>query len=74
MSDPDTAYVQLLGFNVDPVMAVHFSNHAGFPSFGGTRMTGEQLLELADGMERNGLLSGYTHVLTGGPAAAACRR
>ena len=46
-------------------MAVHFSNHAGFPSFAGTRMTGDQLLELLDGLERNGLLAGYTHLLTG---------
>ena len=56
----------MLGFDVDPVMAVHFSNHTGFPGFAGTRMTGEQLLELIDGLESNGLLAGYTHLLTGG--------
>lgn len=63
--------MQLLGFDVDPIMAVHFSNHTGFPSFAGTRMTGEQLLELVDGLESNGLLAGYTHLLTGRTSTGA---
>lgn len=46
-------------------MAVHFSNHSGYPGFAGTRMSGEQMLELMDGLEGNGLTGDYTHMLTG---------
>ena len=56
---------QLLGFDVDPVLSVHFSNHTGFPGIAGTRMSGDQLLELLDGLEKNDLLDDYTHLLTG---------
>ena len=44
---------------------VQFSNNTGYPSWKGTVMSGEQLLELLEGMEANDLLSGYTHLLTG---------
>ena len=50
---------------MDPVLSVHFSNHTGFPGIAGTRMSGDQLLELLDGLEKNDLLDDYTHLLTG---------
>lgn len=56
--------LQLHGFDVDPVMSVHFSNHTGYPTFKGTVMDGEQLDATMDGLEANGLLQ-HSHVLTG---------
>ena len=44
---------QLLGFDVDPVLSVQFSNHTGFPTIAGTRMSGDELLELLRGLEAN---------------------
>ena len=61
---------QLLGFDVDPVLSVHFSNHTGFPTIAGTRMSGDELLELLRGMEANELLGEYTHLLTGNASKA----
>lgn len=58
--------MQLLGLEVDPVNSVQFSNHTGYPGgFAGERLSGEQLEALVAGLEKNGLLSGYTHLLTG---------
>ena len=59
------ACAQLLGFNVDPVLSVQFSNHTGFPTIAGTRMSGDELLELLGGLGNNDLLGEYTHLLTG---------
>lgn len=53
-----------LGFEVDTINSVHFSNHTGYPKFKGTVMSGEELLSIIDGLEENGLLQ-YTHLLTG---------
>lgn len=60
-----TLPLQLLGFHVDGVHTVQFSNHTGYPSFRGRVLTGEELEALVEGMAANGLLSGITHVLTG---------
>ncbi|CAN0016839.1 unnamed protein product, partial [Choristocarpus tenellus] len=63
--------LQLLGFDVDPVNSVQFSNHTGmadegwYSSFTGEILQGDQLTSLVDGLERNSLLDGYTHMLTG---------
>jgi pyridoxine kinase len=57
--------LQLLGFEVDPVNSVQFSNHTGYPSWSGEVMDGEALWRLVEGLEANGLLAGYTHLLTG---------
>ena len=58
--------LQLLGFDVDPVNSVHFSNHTGYPSgFAGDVLQGEQLWKLYNGLEKNGLAGQYSHVLTG---------
>jgi pyridoxine kinase len=56
--------LQLFGYEVDPVMSVHFSNHTGYPSFKGTIMDGAQLSEVVSGLEANGLLQ-HSHLLTG---------
>lgn len=57
--------LQLLGFDVDPINSVQFSNHTGFPTWGGEIMDGEQLWRLIEGLEANGLCRQYTHLLTG---------
>lgn len=56
--------LQLLGFDVDPIMSVHLSNHTGYPIRTGTVMDGSQLQELTRGLSQNGLLQ-YSHLLTG---------
>ncbi|KAF9566451.1 putative pyridoxal kinase [Mortierella alpina] len=56
--------LQLLGFDVDVMNTVNFSNHTGYPSWTGEKATGEQLAKLFDGLEANGLVE-YTHILTG---------
>ena len=53
------------GFDVDPIFSVQFSNHTGYPVFQGQVMNGDQLMEIASGLETNGLLTEYTHMLTG---------
>ncbi|TDH69297.1 hypothetical protein CCR75_002544 [Bremia lactucae] len=58
--------LQLLGMDVDPINSVQFSNHTGYSKFTGRRLTGEELHELLDGMEANGILQdAHTHLLTG---------
>lgn len=56
--------LQLLGYDVDPIMSVQFSNHTGYPTFKGQVLNGKQLWELIEGLESNNLLY-YTHLLTG---------
>jgi len=48
--------LQLLGWNVDVVNTVQFSNHSGYGVFGGTKTSAEELKVLFEHMERNGLL------------------
>ena len=58
--------LQLLGFEVDIVNSVHFSNHTGYPKgWEGDVLKGDQLRQLLNGLERNGLLQDIQHVLTG---------
>ena len=58
--------LQLLGFDVDVINSVQFSNHTGYGSWEGEVLQGDMLLKLVDGMEENGLLSDETgHILTG---------
>ena len=58
--------LQLLGFDVDQVNSVQFSNHTGYGSWEGEVLQGDMLLKLVNGMEENGLLSDETgHILTG---------
>ncbi|KAM1221263.1 hypothetical protein TB2_008851 [Malus domestica] len=56
--------LQLLGYDVDPINSVQFSNHTGYPTFKGQVLNGQQLWELVEGLEANELLY-YTHLLTG---------
>lgn len=58
--------LQLLGFDVDVVNSVHFSNHTGYRNgFEGDILRGEQLRSIMDGLRRNELLSEIGHILTG---------
>jgi len=58
--------LQLLGFEVDPINSVQFSNHTGYSAgWRGQVLEGEQLWALVDGLKANSLLTGYSHVLTG---------
>jgi pyridoxine kinase len=58
--------LQLLGIDVAPLNSVHFSNHTGYANgFKGTVLDGDALLALVSGLEENGLLAGFTHLLTG---------
>ncbi|KAL7509154.1 hypothetical protein ACHAXN_006196 [Cyclotella atomus] len=66
--------LQLLGFEVDIINSVHFSNHTGYPNkWEGDVLDGTKLLKLIDGLGRNGLLSDddesgsgrIDHMLTG---------
>ncbi|KAL9425004.1 hypothetical protein AB3S75_032016 [Citrus x aurantiifolia] len=56
--------LQLLGYDVDPIHSVQFSNHTGYPTFKGQVLNGQQLCDLIEGLEANNLLY-YTHLLTG---------
>ncbi|XP_041007770.1 pyridoxal kinase-like isoform X3 [Juglans microcarpa x Juglans regia] len=55
--------LQLLGYDVDPINSVQFSNHTGYPTFKGQVLNGQQLCDLIEGLEANNLLY-YTHLLT----------
>lgn len=54
-----------LGFDVDAINSVQFSNHTGYSTVKGQRLSGDDLEDLSSGLEENGLLERYTHVLTG---------
>jgi pyridoxine kinase len=57
--------LQRLGFEVDAIHSVQFSNHTGYPSWRGEVLQGEQLSALVEGLQANSLLEGCTHLLTG---------
>ncbi|TPX68528.1 pyridoxal kinase [Spizellomyces sp. 'palustris'] len=57
--------LQVLGFDVDPLNAVHFSNHGGYPTVTGERLEGAQVAKIVQGLEANGILQEYSHLLTG---------
>lgn len=56
--------LQILGFDCDYINTVQFSNHTGYPLFKGTVTTGEQLIDIANGLKINNLLD-YDYLLTG---------
>eukprot|EP00775_Hariotina_reticulata_P014658 gene14658-14806_t len=56
--------LQLLGFDVDPVFSVQFSNHTGYPFIKGHVFDGQHLLDLLAGLKANNLLF-HTHLLSG---------
>jgi len=58
--------LQLLGFDVDVVNSVHFSNHTGYKQgVEGDVLKGDQLRDILSGLERNGLLTNVGTILTG---------
>jgi pyridoxine kinase len=58
--------LQLLGYDVDFINSVHFSNHTGYENgLKGDVMNGEQLKQILNGLEDNGLLGDVGHMLTG---------
>ena len=58
--------LQLLGFDVDVVNSVHFSNHTGYANgVEGDVLKGEQLHSIMNGLRRNDLLFEIGHILTG---------
>jgi len=58
--------LQLLGFEVDAINTVQFSNHTGYvKGWTGDRLSGPQVLDLMEGLKRNQLLANTTHLLTG---------
>ena len=58
--------LQVLGFDVDFINSVNFSNHTGYQNgFEGDVLGGDQLRNILNGLERNGLLQGIGHLLTG---------
>jgi len=57
--------MQVLGFEVDYINSVQFSNHTGYSHFKGQILDAEQLGQLFDGLVLNGLHKKYTHLLTG---------
>ncbi|CAO3626939.1 unnamed protein product [Cunninghamella blakesleeana] len=57
--------LQTLGYDVDILNTVQFSNHTGYTSWTGNRLTAEDVQQLFNGLEKNGLTDDYTHVLTG---------
>ncbi|POV96770.1 hypothetical protein PSTT_15466 [Puccinia striiformis] len=56
--------LQLLGWDVDALNTVQFSNHLGYGHHGGSKIPVEHLISCIDGLENNGLLT-YDALLTG---------
>ncbi|KAF8202356.1 bud site selection protein 16 [Pholiota molesta] len=56
--------LQLLGYDVDVVNTVNFSNHSGYGNSGGSKTTAAELNAIFETMERNELLM-PTRLLTG---------
>ncbi|KAJ8951170.1 hypothetical protein NQ314_007710 [Rhamnusium bicolor] len=56
--------LQLLGFEVDAINSVQFSNHTGYNTVKGQILTEKELAELVQGLSENNI-EYYTHLLTG---------
>ncbi|KAH8550879.1 Ribokinase-like protein [Umbelopsis sp. PMI_123] len=57
--------LQTLGYDVDVLNILQFSNHTGYPSWGGKRIPPEEIQDIFDGLKKNELMDDYTHILTG---------
>ena len=57
--------LQVLGFEVDAINSVQFSNHKGYSTCTGQILDSEELAELYAGLTANKLESDYSHLLTG---------
>ncbi|KAK9464138.1 Ribokinase-like protein [Lipomyces oligophaga] len=60
-----TLPLQLLGWDVDVLNTVSFSNHTGYTQWTGERATAEQIRTMVEGLRMNTLADGYDAVLTG---------
>ena len=49
--------LQLLGIETDVLNTVQYSNHVGYGSFAGEKLSGDQVWALLQGMQANGLLA-----------------
>lgn len=56
---------QVLGFDVDAINSVHFSNHTGYKHVKGQVLSDVELREVFTGLKQNELLDSYSHLLTG---------
>ncbi|XP_006137992.2 pyridoxal kinase isoform X1 [Pelodiscus sinensis] len=56
--------LQVLGFEVDPVNSVQFSNHTGYAHWKGQVLNSDELHELYEGLKLNNV-NRYDYVLTG---------
>ncbi|XP_063901238.1 pyridoxal kinase-like [Zophobas morio] len=56
--------LQLLGYEVDAINSVQFSNHTGYNYYSGSTLDGKQCKDLFTGLKNNGLLC-HSHILTG---------
>lgn len=56
--------MQVLGFEVDVINSVQFSNHTGYKLFKGQVLSDKDLSDLMEGLRVNGL-DFYSHLLTG---------
>ncbi|KAI0073060.1 Ribokinase-like protein [Panus rudis PR-1116 ss-1] len=68
--------LQCLGYDVDVINTVNFSNHTGYGRFGGTRTNAEELSKIFHPMEENGLLRQdrlLTGYIPGGEALTAVK-
>ncbi|KAJ2960009.1 hypothetical protein NQZ79_g4556 [Umbelopsis isabellina] len=57
--------LQTLGYDVDVMNILQFSNHTGYSSWGGQRVPSDDIKQIFEGLEKNGLTKEYTHILTG---------
>ncbi|XP_055377779.1 pyridoxal kinase [Condylostylus longicornis] len=57
--------LQILGFEVDCINSVQFSNHTGYKIFKGQILNDNDLEDLYDALEKNDLIQKYSHLLTG---------
>jgi len=56
--------LQVLGYEVDAVNSVQFSNHTEYREYRGQVLTSDDLQDLISGLRNNDLLH-YSHLLTG---------
>ncbi|KAF5386344.1 hypothetical protein D9757_006680 [Collybiopsis confluens] len=57
--------LQCLGYDVDLINTVNFSNHAGYGRSGGSKTSAEELESIFQAMESNGFLLDHSRLLTG---------
>lgn len=54
-----------MGFDVDAINSVHFSNHTGYDHIKGQMLSDKELSDVFSGLQQNNLLGTYSHLLTG---------